>query len=138
MASTRAVLSESELSPSLTVQREWRLSPDQLLPGMPGVWPKHGAGFRIERKTGRILESHPLDVHAVTDGATIIVRAKMAVAPVEYCAGDISYRIEVSATYLRETTSGSLTVPLPISTHIALTTDAAPLAQQILTFPGDI
>ncbi len=138
MASTRAILSESELSPSLFVQREWRLAPDQVLPGMPGAWPKHGAGFRIERKTGRILDGRILDVQSVTKGAVVVVRAKMAVAPVEYCAGDISYRIEGAVTFLRETTSGSLTVPLPLSTNLALTTSAASVAQQILTFPGDL
>lgn len=138
MASTRALLSERELTPTLAVERSWRLAPSELMPGLPGAWPDTGSGFRIVRKTGRILEGRALDVEVVPDGAAMIVKARTAVAPVEYCAGDISYRIEGAATFQRRTTSGTLAVPLPLSTSVALVTGSAETATQALTFPGDL
>lgn len=128
MATTRALLSESELTPTLVVQRSWRLVPSELLPGFPSTWPLQGAAFRVVRKTGRILADHPLDVRTTTEGGFTLVHANTRVAPVEYCAGDVSFRIEGQAV---------VQAGMPLTTSVALLADASANPAQVLTYPGD-
>ncbi len=129
MRATRAILAPTELRRDLTLERSWTLEPEILLPGLPGAWRPAGAAFRVERKTGKILEGREVEVQTSAQGSGLKVAAKFPVAPVEYCAGDVSFRIEGAAVFQFE---------MPLRTHVALVGDGRMQAGQSVTYPGDL
>ena len=66
------------------------------------------------------------------------VKASLAVTPVEYCAGNVGFRLEGAATFMTATTSGTLNLSLPLTTSVALKLDPASApASSTVALPGD-
>ncbi len=135
----RSAVPAEDLVAVLHVDALWQLKVATILPGMPGVWPSGGSGFTEVRRTGAILLDRPdFRVQTTSSGSDMTVKASLAVTPVEYCAGNVGFRLEGAATFLTATTSGTLNLDLPLTTSIALKLDPASApASSTVALPGD-
>lgn len=128
MQATRAVLTDAELRRDFLLERSWLLKPETLLPGVPSEWRQSGSAFRLERKTGGILAGRDVALEVRSEGSAVKVTAKYLVAPVEYCAGDVSFRIEGAVVFQFEAA---------VRTSVALLGNGAATPDQSVSYPGD-